>query len=69
VLSTELRILIRDTGRVWWRLLPVILAVYPLGWLGNELALRIAVIFGDISPWHSSATLATSTCRRCMRCG
>jgi hypothetical protein len=60
VLSTELRILIRDTGRVWWRLLPVILAVYPLGWLGNELTLRIAVILGDISPWHSSATLTTS---------
>jgi hypothetical protein len=69
VLSTELRILIRDTGRMWWRPLPVILAVYLLGWLGNELTLRIAVILGDISPGHSSATLTTSTCRRCTRCG
>jgi hypothetical protein len=25
---TDLRILVVDTGRVWWRLLPVILAVY-----------------------------------------
>ena len=50
MLSTELRILIRDTGRVWWRLLPLILGVYLLGWLGNELTLRIAVILGDISP-------------------
>jgi hypothetical protein len=31
VLSTELRILIRDTGRVWWRLLAVILGVYLMG--------------------------------------
>lgn len=37
MLSTELRILIRDTGRVWWRLLPVILAVYLLGWLGSPV--------------------------------
>lgn len=31
MLSTELRILIRDTGRVWWRLLAVILGVYLMG--------------------------------------
>jgi hypothetical protein len=48
---TDLRILVVDSGRVWWRLLPVILAVYLLGWLGAELTLRIAVIAGDISPW------------------
>jgi hypothetical protein len=43
VLWAELRILIRDTGRVWWRLLPLIMAVYLLGWLGSELTLRVAV--------------------------
>ena len=48
---TELRILVVDTGRVWWRLLPLILAVYLLGWLGGELTLRVAVILGDLSPW------------------
>jgi hypothetical protein len=60
VLSTELRILIRDTGARVVAAAAGILAVYPLGWLGNELTLRIAVILGDISPWHSSATLTTS---------
>jgi hypothetical protein len=51
VLWTELRVLIVDTGRVWWGLLPMIMGVYLLGWLGSELTLRIAVILGDISPW------------------
>ena len=60
MLSTELRILIRDTGRVWWRLLPVILGVYVLGWLGNELTLRIAVILGDVSPWLALILFAFS---------
>ena len=48
---TDLRILVVDTGRVWWRLVPVIMAVYLLGWLGAELTLRLAVIAGDVSPW------------------
>ena len=48
---TDLRILLVDTARVWWRLLPVIMAVYLLGWLGAELTLRVAVIVGDISPF------------------
>jgi hypothetical protein len=51
VLLTELRILLVDTGRVWWRLLPMIMGIYLLGWLGSELTLRVAVIAGDISPW------------------
>jgi hypothetical protein len=44
VLWTDLRILIVDTGRAWWRLLPLIIGVYLLGWLGSELTLRVAVI-------------------------
>jgi hypothetical protein len=60
VLWTELRILIRDTGRVWWRLLPLIMAVYLLGWLGSELTLRVAVIAGDISAWLALALFAFS---------
>ena len=60
MLWTELRILIVDTGRVWWRLLPVIMGVYLLGWLGTELTLRIAVILGDISAWLALILFAFS---------
>jgi hypothetical protein len=48
---TDLRVLVTDTGRVWWRLLPLVLSIYRLGWLGGGADLRIAVILGDISPW------------------
>ena len=37
---TDLRILVVDTARVWWRLAPVILPIYLLGWLASELVLR-----------------------------
>jgi hypothetical protein len=57
---TDLRILIADTGRVWWRQLPVIMGIYLLGWLGSELTLRVAVIAGDISPWLALALFAFS---------
>ena len=60
MLRTDLRILIVDTGRVWWRLLPVIMGVYLLGWLGSELTLRVAVIAGDISAWLALALFAFS---------
>ena len=60
MLWTELRVLIVDTGRVWWRLLPLIMGVYLLGWLGSELTLRVAVILGDISPWLTLILFAFS---------
>lgn len=60
MLWTELRVLIVDTGRVWWRLLPIIMGVYLLGWLGSELSLRVAVILGDISPWLTLIMFAFS---------
>ena len=60
MLWTELSVLIRDTGRVWWRLLPLIMAVYLLGWLGSELTLRVAVIAGDVSAWLALALFAFS---------
>ena len=50
-LLTDLRILVVDTGRVWWRLLPQVLGLYLLGWLGSQLALRLAVAAGDLSAW------------------
>lgn len=47
----DLQILAVDTARVWWRLLPQIMGIYLLGWLGSELALRAAVLAGDYSAW------------------
>jgi hypothetical protein len=60
VLWAELRILVRDTGVVWWRLLPLILGVYLLGWLGSEVTLWVAVIVGDFSAWLALALFAFS---------
>ena len=51
----DLRILVLDTGRVWWRTLPQILAVYLAGWLGSQLALKLAIRVGE---WNSWAALA-----------
>jgi hypothetical protein len=38
----------------------MIMGVHLLGWLGNELTLRIAVIAGDISAWLALALFAFS---------
>src|SRR5215212_8952590 len=40
--------------------LTLLLGVYLLGWLGNELTLRIAVILGDVSPWLALLLFAFS---------
>ena len=56
MLWADLRILVVDTGRVWWRLLPQLLGVYLLGWLGAQLSLRLAVMLGDISAWLALAS-------------
>jgi hypothetical protein len=40
---------------VWWRLLPQVLALFVLGWLGSELALKLAAIAGDVSAWLALA--------------
>lgn len=55
---TDLAVLVADTSRVWWRLLPQISTIYLLGWLGSELSLRLAIIGGDISPWLSLVLFA-----------
>jgi hypothetical protein len=57
---TDLRILLVDTGRVWWRLLPVIMAIYLLGWLGSELTLRLAVIAGAPQTAMTSTSASTT---------
>lgn len=59
MLGTDLAILIVNTTRVWWRLLPKILAVYLLGWLGYQLSLELAVLAGNLSPWLSLAIFSS----------
>ena len=46
----DLRILVLDTGRVWWRTLPQLVSVYLLGWLGAELAQTFV-----LRPGHGAA--------------
>lgn len=57
---TDLRILVLDTGRVWWRLLPQLLTVYLLGWLGSELAQRLAIQAGERNSWVGLAIFSFS---------
>ena len=57
-LWTDVRILVVDTGRVWWRLLPQVLGIYLLGWLGSELALKLAAVVGDVSAWLALAVFS-----------
>ncbi len=51
MLWTDLRVLVTDTGRLLWRLLPTLLTIWLLGWLGQRLFSNLAVIAGDASPW------------------
>lgn len=51
MLWAELRTLAVGTVRLWWRLLPQLLGVYLLGWLGAQLALKLAAQLGDTSAW------------------
>ena len=51
MLWPELRTLAVGTVRLWWRLLPQLLGIYLLGWLGSQLALKLAVQLGDTSAW------------------
>ncbi|SEP80867.1 hypothetical protein [Microlunatus flavus] len=53
-------ILVRDTVVVLFRLLPQILAVWLLGWLGDRLALQAASIVGDTSGWGAVVIFSTS---------
>ena len=59
LLWTDLRNLVLDTGRLWWRLLPQLTAIYLLGWLGDQLALKLAAIVGDWNSWVALLILST----------
>ncbi|MFT4166704.1 MAG: hypothetical protein QM650_15810 [Microlunatus sp.] len=60
MILTDFRILVLDTGRVWWRLLPQLLTVYLLGWLGSELAQRMAIEAGERNSWIGLAVFSFS---------
>lgn len=51
MLWMDIRALVVDTVRAWWRLLPQLLSLYLLGWLGYQLALKIAAIVADSNAW------------------
>lgn len=57
-LWTELRVLVVDTGKVWWRLLPQLTAVYLLGWLAFQVALKVAAFADGLSPWATLVIFA-----------
>lgn len=56
----DLRILVLDTGRVWWRLLPQLLTIYLLGWLGTQLAGRLAITAAEWNSWAGLAIFSVS---------
>lgn len=56
----DLRILAVDTGRLFWRLLPQLLTLYLLGWLANQLTLKVATIVGDYTGWGALAIFSFS---------
>ncbi|GAB3917542.1 hypothetical protein GCM10011575_31460 [Microlunatus endophyticus] len=58
MLWTDIRILLVDTTRIWWRLLPKILTIYVLGWLGYEVCFKLAEIAGDLTAWLSLVIFA-----------
>jgi hypothetical protein len=60
VLLDDVVILVRDTLTVFVRLFPQIMAVWLLGWLGDELALRTAAIVGDHSGWGAVVIFSAS---------
>lgn len=51
VIWTDLRALATDTARVWWRLLPQLLALQMGGWLGYQMTLWGAAIMSTRNGW------------------
>ncbi len=58
LLWTDIRILVVDTVKVWWRLFPQIAGIYLLGWVGFQVALKIAAYTEDLNVWVTIATFA-----------
>lgn len=51
LLWTDIRILVVDTVKVWWRLFPQIAGIYLLGWLSFQVALKVAAFIEDLNVW------------------
>lgn len=60
MLWTDIRILVVDTTRIWWRMLPKILAIFLFGWLGYQLALKLAIPVGHVNVWLGLLVFAFS---------
>lgn len=58
MLWAELRILAVGTARLWWRLLPQLLGIFLLGWLGAQVAGKLAVQLGETSAWLALITFS-----------
>lgn len=50
--------MVRDTARVFWRLLPLLIATYALGWLGSEIAINLAAKAADVNAWFALGVLS-----------
>jgi hypothetical protein len=51
VIWADLRVLVSDTARVWWRLLPQLLTLQIGGWLGYQATLWLAASMSLHNAW------------------
>ena len=51
VVWADLRVLVTDTVRVWWRLLPQLLALQIVGWMGYQLSLWLSAAVSVYNAW------------------
>ena len=61
---TEIRTLLVETGRVWWRLFPQLLSIFLLGWLAAQVLSKVAVWVAEFNAWVALGLFAlTFVCR------
>ena len=56
----EVVVLVGDTGRVFVRVFPQILAIWLAGWLGSTLVLKVASLVADVNGWAALAVFSLS---------
>ena len=49
--AADLRAMVFDTMRLWWRLLPQLASVFLVGWAGYQMSMWGAVVLGTKWPW------------------
>lgn len=59
MLWTDIRVLLVQTTRLWWRLLPQLLAIHLLGWLSYQVSLRLAAFAIDFNSWVALVIFST----------